>query len=554
MTPLLIRADAGGMTGTGHVMRMIALAQAYRRRGGDVTIATVNCPPLLAERVKTLGINHHPLDTETPGSPGDAQLTAALSGQLKTSWLVLDGYHFSYDYQRTFRDLSVKILCVDDHGYSPRWCCDALLNQNLDANLRTDWDNDLAHCQYLLGSSFCLLREEFLSTPADSPLESGTRLLVTLGGSDPENATGAVLNLLNKIDLPDLTIRILLGADCQQVDQLKATPSPHRLEFIINSTRMPEQLAWATHIISAGGSTCWEWLHARLPGAIVTIADNQVPIVTALTGPRKAALPLGWFHDLDSPKKSQAVHAWLLDPASCLDPCDAHSIVDGKGADRVAALFSPHPKVNIITAEGGWMKPHIEDFFRDQPEVQIFTKARDLPSGDILLILSCWEILNPKILQKHTHNLVIHESDLPKGKGWSPLTWQVLEGSKSIPITAFEAADQVDAGDIFLQGTIELEGHELIEEIRTVQAQASFALCQKFIEQFPAIITRKTRQSGESTFYERRSPKDSRLDPHKTLQDQFNLLRVVDNESYPAYFEHEGHTYLVKIEKTAPLS
>ncbi len=67
------------------------------------------------------------------------------------------------------------------------------------------------------------------------------------------------------------------------------------------------------------------------------------------------------------------------------------------------------------------------------------------------------------------HNLVIHESDLPKGKGWSPVTWQVLEGKDVIPITLFEAAKNVDAGDIYLQEFIHLDGSELLEEIKHKQ-------------------------------------------------------------------------------------
>ena len=56
---LLIHADAGGILGTGHVMRMIALAQAYRRRGGEVTIASVQCPEPIIDRVEELGITLH---------------------------------------------------------------------------------------------------------------------------------------------------------------------------------------------------------------------------------------------------------------------------------------------------------------------------------------------------------------------------------------------------------------------------------------------------------------------------------------------------------------
>ena len=56
-------------------------------------------------------------------------------------------------------------------------------------------------------------------------------------------------------------------------------------------------------------------------------------------------------------------------------------------------------------------------------------------------------------------------------------------------------------------------------------------------------------QTGDESFYPRRKPDDSRLDPSRTLADQFHLLRVVDNERYPAFFESCGSLYTLRIRK-----
>jgi methionyl-tRNA formyltransferase len=170
---------------------------------------------------------------------------------------------------------------------------------------------------------------------------------------------------------------------------------------------------------------------------------------------------------------------------------------------------------------------------------------KQIQKGDFLFLLSCEQILKDLSLNKH--NLVVHESDLPKGKGWSPLTWQVLEGKNQIPITLFEATEKVDAGDIYLQDFIDLEGHELVEELRQKQGEKTIALILKFINQYPDI--KKKPQVGSESFYPRRTPKDSQLDPQKTIEEQFNLLRVCDNEKYPAFFYKDGIKYLLKIEK-----
>jgi UDP-4-amino-4,6-dideoxy-N-acetyl-beta-L-altrosamine N-acetyltransferase len=55
-------------------------------------------------------------------------------------------------------------------------------------------------------------------------------------------------------------------------------------------------------------------------------------------------------------------------------------------------------------------------------------------------------------------------------------------------------------------------------------------------------------QSGNESFYPKRTPKDSELDINKTIQDQFNLLRIVDNDNYPAFFELEGQRYRLTVE------
>ena len=173
----------------------------------------------------------------------------------------------------------------------------------------------------------------------------------------------------------------------------------------------------------------------------------------------------------------------------------------------------------------------------------------DMTSGDIAFFLGCERIVPPEALAMHKHNLVVHASDLPKGKGWSPLTWQILEGKNEIPVSLFEAAKEVDSGPIYARRTMSLRGTELIDEMRQALGRIAFELCEDFLARYPGIIGQAVRQSGDSTFYPRRTPADSRLNPDLPIRDQFGLLRVADNERYPCYFELDGDTYVVKIEK-----
>ncbi|HEY1062768.1 MAG TPA: formyltransferase family protein [Daejeonella sp.] len=196
-----------------------------------------------------------------------------------------------------------------------------------------------------------------------------------------------------------------------------------------------------------------------------------------------------------------------------------------------------------------WIIPYIisyVDIKRNQGLECMFCQTHEeVSEGDVLVLLSCEKLF--KGLHLNKYNLVVHESLLPEGKGWSPLTWQILEGKSEIPVTLFEAEERVDSGLIYGVEYIRLEGHELINEIRALQSESTFKLLDKFIADYPHISG--VKQLGNSTFYPRRTAKDSEFSIHLPLSEQFNLLRVCDNERYPAFFIVKGIKYYLKIEK-----
>ena len=209
-------------------------------------------------------------------------------------------------------------------------------------------------------------------------------------------------------------------------------------------------------------------------------------------------------------------------------------------------------KITFVSDIDSWINSYIPDYIKTFSSnrfiIDWVNNFEDLAYGDICFLISCSKIMPKKIIKKNNINLVIHESKLPKGKGWSPLTWQVLEGKNKIPITLLEVVEKVDSGRIFLQDDIILEGNELVEDLRIKQKDYTFKLCNAFIKDYPKILNGGNLQSGESSFYKKRSPIDSKLDVNKTIIENFNLLRVVDNNKYPAYFYLKGKKFKIKIE------
>src|SRR5207244_1953015 len=124
------------------------------------------------------------------------------------------------------------------------------------------------------------------------------------------------------------------------------------------------------------------------------------------------------------------------------------------------------------------------------------------------------KIVRPETLAKHRHNLVVHPSALPKGRGWSPLAWQILEGKNRIPVTLFEAKPSVDSGAIYFQEFINFQGHELSKEIKSEQGQQT--LRKKSPHICPARLGREDRSFfGAPARRRRRSPRgrdDQKID------------------------------------------
>ena len=164
---------------------------------------------------------------------------------------------------------------------------------------------------------------------------------------------------------------------------------------------------------------------------------------------------------------------------------------------------------------------------------------------DIVFLLGYTKILPKEFLLRNKLTLVVHESDLPEGKGFAPIQWQILQGRSEITISLIEAADLVDSGDIYLQSKIIFDGTELYEEIREKQAKATLDIINSFFQSYPNITPKS--QFGKESFYPKRNLDDGELDITKTLEDNFNLLRIGNNDAWPSFFYFRGKKYILKI-------
>ena len=208
-------------------------------------------------------------------------------------------------------------------------------------------------------------------------------------------------------------------------------------------------------------------------------------------------------------------------------------------------------KICIISSGDSWINRYIErlcsKIMASGHAVHWVHTVKEISDGDILLILGFDRIIKTDVLNRFGAAVVVHESDLPKGRGWSPLTWQVLEGKDEIPVCLIEASPDVDSGDIIFRQLIRLQGSELVDDLRKEQGRVTEELCMKYIRGYSEGSLVQTKQTGGWSFYPRRTPEDSEIDVTKTVAEQFQLFRVADNVRYPLWFEYRGVKYTLKV-------
>ena len=201
-------------------------------------------------------------------------------------------------------------------------------------------------------------------------------------------------------------------------------------------------------------------------------------------------------------------------------------------------------KIAILVDDiNSWFVPysHVlkEKLQTDNIDVKEYNNSKEVGDEDICFILSCTKILKKDFLDKHKHNIVVHASDLPKGKGFTPLKWQILEGKNDIPLTLFEAVEACDAGPYYLKDVIHFRGYEMLGEMQDIMARKIIDMCCLFVQQLDSL--NPIEQIGDSSYYRRFNKNDDNLDTNQTLSELFPRFRIADFERFPLTFEKDGH-------------
>lgn len=208
-------------------------------------------------------------------------------------------------------------------------------------------------------------------------------------------------------------------------------------------------------------------------------------------------------------------------------------------------------KITILnTSEVHPINPWLENWVKKHQakhEIQLLRSKKELIEGDILFLISCSEIISEHERARFKKTLVIHASDLPKGRGWSPHVWEIINGAKQLTLSLLEAVDKVDSGDLWKKVKINIPETALYKEINELIFDAELGLMDFAVENISQINPSK-QSAIEPSYWPKRMPKDSEIDVYKSIDEQFDLIRVCDPERFPAFFYKNGKKFKLTIE------
>jgi UDP-2,4-diacetamido-2,4,6-trideoxy-beta-L-altropyranose hydrolase len=345
---LCIRADADPIIGTGHIMRCLALAQAWQEQGGRAAFISYCDSQALRERISKEGFQFISVNNPYPQTD-DLRQTLEVIGQRSIAWLVLDGYHFTSEYQEAICESGVHLLVIDDMNHQTIYHADILLNQNIHASelkYRCDIGTTL-----LMGPRYVFLRKEFLTYRNFRRVipDSAKRILVSLGGADADNVTLKVIKAFCLLDQSQIEITIVVGPANVHEEYLRSALESTGLSYnlLINPQNMVDLMINTDLAISAGGGTYWELAYMGVPCIMIILADNQREVAEELAQ-ADIVCNLGWHYMLSCEDianaliqliRSREVRKYMSDKGQ--------ELIDGSGTDKTIQAMRSHSERDL---------------------------------------------------------------------------------------------------------------------------------------------------------------------------------------------------------------
>jgi len=146
-----------------------------------------------------------------------------------------------------------------------------------------------------------------------------------------------------------------------------------------------------------------------------------------------------------------------------------------------------------------------------------------------------WSSIIPLEIFENYECIVFHMTDLPYGRGGSPLQNLIVRGHKDTMISALRVNEGIDTGDIYMKSDLSLDGSA--RDIFLRSSVVIESMINKIIDQ----SLQSVPQTGIPVEFKRRKPSESDISDLKEITDIYNYIRMLDADGYPNAFIESGN-------------
>ena len=206
------------------------------------------------------------------------------------------------------------------------------------------------------------------------------------------------------------------------------------------------------------------------------------------------------------------------------------------------------PTIAFLGVRAHIFKPYTEFLGYDVVILDHYTKIRSY--HDLVICFGYYHVIPPDVLKIPKLGIyVVHETDLPEGRGHAPLNWTILNKKDRLTVTLFKAEGEVDAGPTVCKRSIPISKYQTIRDLRELANRLTLGILRDCLISLISGTPTLTPQIGNPTYYNKRNPDDSEIDINKSILDQWDLIRATQNPDYQTFFKINGVRFNLIIEK-----
>lgn len=199
----------------------------------------------------------------------------------------------------------------------------------------------------------------------------------------------------------------------------------------------------------------------------------------------------------------------------------------------------------IIVSNKEWHRKYIKEITTRTNKDVIYIDNKECITYDYLhklqpewVFFPHWSYIIPAEVYENMNCVIFHMTDLPFGRGGSPLQNLIARGIYETKLSALKCTAQLDAGDIYIKQPLSLWG--TAEEIYLRAAELTKEMIIQIVKEKPQLH----KQQGEPVVFQRRKPSEGDIGKLESLSKVFDYIRMLDADTYPPAFLDKNNLHI----------